>query len=185
MSSPVVLLDRFAEFTKETTKDILLPTKPSPKTPSVTRPPEVWKMSLPDRDSETTKAPYIILQLLKTEDMQEEGQFSYSQCRIRVIAGAYSEKYDEGALAVVNILDRIRERLLRKRVIGDQFTLTLPLEFIAIPSADTAPFFFGEMMTIWQIPTIKREVPEVWQENPSLPSRPQLRSVRENQPQVW
>lgn len=185
MSSPIILLDRFAEFTRESTKDILLPTKPTPKTQSVTRPPEVWKMSLPDRDSETTKAPYVILQLLKTEDVQEEGEFQYGQCSIRVIAGVYSEKYDEGALGVVNILDRIREKLLRQRVIGDQFTLVLPLECIAIPSADTAPFFFGEMSTIWQIPTIKREVPEVWQENLSLPSRPQLRSIRENQPQVW
>lgn len=163
MSSPVVLLDRFKEFTEEATKDILLPTNPTPKKPSIQRPPEVWKMSLPDRNSETAKIPYIILQLLKNEDVQEEGQAPYSLCTIRVIAGAYSERYDEGALGVVNILDRIREKLLRQRVIGRQFTLALPLEFVAIPSADTAPFFFGEMMTIWQIPTIKREVPELWQ----------------------
>lgn len=166
--TPVILLDRLKEFVEKATKDLLLPTKGTAKTPGGIRAPEVWKMALPDRNSKVQKIPYIILQLVNGIDRQDEGEGPSSQCNVRIIVGAYSENDSEGAMHVLNVMDRIRERLLKTREVGNQFILEMPLEYLSIPDSDTAPYFFGEMMTVWRLPAVKREVPETWQQDKSM-----------------
>lgn len=160
--TPLILLDRLQEFAAASVKEIILPTAPSPKQTQGKRAPEVWKMRLPDRSSETKKAPYIILQLVNGIDAQEAGEKPESRCNVRIVTGVYCENDSEGALHVLNIITRLRMDLLKQRVIGDQFTLQTPLEYLVYPDTDTAPFYFGEMMTVWEMPTIQREVPELW-----------------------
>ncbi len=162
--TPVVLLDSLKEFAEIYTKDIILPIVPSPKIPEGKRSPEVWKMRLPDRESETKKAPYILLQLINGIDQQEGGNSEDSTCNVRIVVGVYANDDSEGALYVLNIITRLRQELLRMREIGKRFLLRSPLEYLIYPDTSTAPFYFGEMMTTWEMPTIKREVPELWQE---------------------
>mgnify|MGYP001090077564 CR=1 FL=1 len=159
--TPIALLDCLKEFAEGCTKDIILPIVPSPKIPEGERSPEVWKMRLPDRESETKKAPYILLQLINGIDQQEEGNPEDSTCNVRIVVGVYADDDSEGALNVLNVITRLRQELLRVREIGKCFSLRTPLEYLVYPDRSTAPFYFGEMMTTWEMPTIKREVPEL------------------------
>lgn len=59
---------------------------------------------------------------------------------------------------VLNLITRIRVALIKAGVIGEQFSIKRPIEYIVYPDS-TPPYFMGEMMTIWEMPTIQREVP--------------------------
>lgn len=154
----VILLDELKKFIGENTKDIILSvrTKPNSEEPNE-RSAEVHKMRLPDKDAETKRIPYILLQFLTGKDDQEEGQSPESECKVRIVVATYSEDGGEGAMDVLNLLTRIRIALLKIGVIGGQFLIKKPLEYIVYPD-DTAPYYMGEMLTIWEIPEIEREV---------------------------
>ena len=64
---------------------------------------------------------------------------------------------------LLNLMERLRIALLRKGVIGDQFQLdrSAGLECIIYPD-DTAPYFAGEMSTVWRMPAVEREVDLRW-----------------------
>jgi len=47
-------------------------------------------------------------------------------------------------------------------VIAERFMLKPPLEMIVYPDA-TPPYYLGEMITEWVMPTIESEVQNVWQ----------------------
>ena len=162
----VILLQRLKEFVQEHTKDMVLRVKPithnvygeDAKAEGITeRPPEVHLMRLPSKDAEINRIPYILLQWLAGKDDQQQGEHPESECKIRIIAATYSDNDSEGALDVLNVMTKIRIALLRAGEIGEQFLLRKPLEALVYPD-DTQPYFFGEMMSVWEMPTIKREV---------------------------
>ena len=156
--TPVTLLDELQAFIEDATKDILLHTKATQRSPEGgERAAEVWKMCLPDKNSETQRAPYIILQVVNGLDDQAAGDDQESTCNIRFVICVYSDDNSEGALAVLNIISRIRIALERQRVVGNLFTLRLPVEYL-VYTDQPAPFFLGEMMTVWELPNIEREV---------------------------
>ncbi len=150
--TPAVLLDTLKEFTERETRDLLLPVKGEGDKSAA-----VHKMRLPDQSDVKKKAPYIILQVLNGSDEQQLGKTPQSKCNVRIIACCYCEDASLGAMYILNLLTRLRLALLKKRVIGEMFTLELPLEYIIYPD-DTAPYFMGEMATTWQMPIIEREV---------------------------
>lgn len=170
--TPIILLERLKEFIQANTEDIILPvrpvknktlpTVPCPKEKTAAdaithRAAEVHKMRLPDKDAEENRIPYILLQLITGADTGEQGQQEDSEAKVRIIIATYSENDSEGALDVLNLITRIRVALLKAGEIGQQFLLRKPLEYLVYPD-DTRPYFFGELMTIWEMPTIKREV---------------------------
>ena len=172
--NPITLLDRLKEFIQENTEDIVLTVRPvknktvpaQPKTEAETeagaedvteRAAEVHLMRLPNKDAETQRIPYILLQYLTGKDAQEPGDKPDSTASIRVIVATYSANDSEGALDVLNVITRIRGALLKAGEVGKQFLLRKPLEYLIYPD-DTQPYFFGEIMTVWEMPTIEREV---------------------------
>ncbi|MEZ3437606.1 MAG: hypothetical protein K1W18_01840 [Oscillospiraceae bacterium] len=171
--TPIELLYELKRFIEEQTKDIILSVRPvknkvipepsdKKKTSSadeepLTRAAEVHLMRLPDKDAETNRIPYILLQLLTGIDEQEQGKDPDSACRIRIVVATYSEDGSAGSMDLLNVITRIRVALLKKGVIGKQFTLRKPLEYTIYPD-ETGTYYLGEMLTIWGIPTIKREV---------------------------
>ena len=162
--TPIVLLDQLKLFVEACTGDIMLATRPEKggtlKGKQGTRAAGVYKMRLPERDvSEATekRIPYIILQVLTGQDGHEPGEPEDSICRVRIIVATYSEDGGEGANDVLNLVTRIRVALLKAGEVGEQFLLRPPLEYIIYPE-DTNPYFFGELMSIWEMPTVRREV---------------------------
>ena len=162
--TPIVLLDQLKEFIESCTSDIMLTTRPEKggtlKGKPGTRAAGVYKMRLPERDvSEATekRVPYIVLQVLTGVDEHSPREPDDSTCTVRIIAATYSEDGGEGANDVLNIITRIRVELLKAGEVGAQFLLRKPLEYIIYPE-DTNPYFFGELMTVWEMPTVHREV---------------------------
>lgn len=161
--TPIVLLDRLEEFVREKTKDIKLQVRVRQQNPTEEkeRAADVYKMRLPTKEDQTQKVPYILLQFLKGKDDQQEREPEESTCQVRIVVATYSEDGGVGAYDVLNVLLRIRTELQRAGIIGKQFVLQKPLEYIVYPDS-TQPYYLGEMVTNWSIPTIKREVEETW-----------------------
>lgn len=161
--TPLELLDALKAFIEDTTKDLLLPVRVDRKSgANKERAPEVYKMRLPNKDAETARIPYVLLQYIKSTDKQDAGEHPESSCMVRIVAATYSEDGEEGALCVLNLLTRIRIALLRDGVIAERFMLKSPVEMIVYPDS-TPPYYLGEMMTEWKMPTIESEVQKSWQ----------------------
>lgn len=155
--TPSDLLEQLKLFAEDKLKDLILPVKTAPTEEAVFRCPEVFKMNLPDTSAQKNKAPYVVLQFINGDDSQEEAQEEESVCNIRIVVCAYSDDLGEGPLHVLNMLTRLRIALLESRVIANRYSLRMPLEYLVYPD-NPAPFFFGEMMTVWEMPTIKRRI---------------------------
>ena len=162
--TPIVLLECLEEFVKDKTKDIMLQVRVRNQNPDEEkeRAAGVYKMRLPNKEDQTQKIPYILLQVLKGEDKKEERGPQESTCQIRIIVATYSEDGGTGSFDVLNVLMRLKSELEKVGIIGNRFTLQLPLEWIVYPDT-TQPYYLGEMMTNWELPVIKREVEEIWQ----------------------
>lgn len=156
----VILLHRLKDFTEEATKDLLLPVKiQSEKDTQTERTAEVHLMRLPDSKAAHKKAPYVLHQFITGADQQAPGTRDTSTATVRSIFCVYSDNEEEGGMHLLNLMERVRIALLRQRVIGDQFTLDLEakLETLCYPD-DTAPYFAGEMVSVWKLPAVEREV---------------------------
>lgn len=159
-SSRVDLLERLKEVTQDAIKDLILPVRIQREGEDQSyRSADVYLMRLPDSKSATKKAPYIIHQLITGRDMQEEGQRVTSTAQVRSIFCVYSDDEQEGGLMLLGLMERLRIKLLKQVVIGERYQLDLTqgAEALIYPD-DTAPYFAGEMVTTWKIPSIEREV---------------------------
>jgi hypothetical protein len=172
--TPIVLLTELKKFVEENTADIILSVRPvknktlPPRPKGGATPPdaaaevtqraaEVHLMRLPDKDAETNRIPYILLQYITGKDTHEPGEREDSVSNVRIVIATYSDNDSEGAMDVLNVITRIRNALLAAGEVGEQFLLRKPLEYLVYPD-DTQPYFFGEMMSVWEMPTIIREV---------------------------
>ena len=156
----VILLHRLKDFTLDATKDLLMPVKiQSDKDTQTERTAEIHLMRLPDSKAAHKKAPYVLHQFITGADQQTPGSRGTSTATVRSIFCVYSDNEEEGGMILLNLMERLRIALLRQRVIGDQFALDLEakLETLCYPD-DTAPYFAGEMVSVWKLPTVEREV---------------------------
>lgn len=170
--TPIVLLKELKQFIEDNTKDIILPVRPinnkiipepsgkgkknageQPKR----RAAEVHLMRLPNKDAETNRIPYILLQFLTGADEQKSGEASDSECKIRIVIATYSEDGSAGSMDLLNVITRIRVALLKTGVIGNKFVLRKPLEYAVYPD-ETGTYYLGEMITIWGLPPVEQEV---------------------------
>lgn len=162
--TPIILMEQLTEFVRKSTKDIKLPVRVKNQNTyeEKERAANVYKMGLPNKDDQTQKIPYILLQFLTGKDDKQGREPHESSCRIRIVVATYSENGDVGSYDVLNVILRIRSELEKVGIIGNQFALQMPLEYIVYPDS-TPPYYLGEMITNWSIPTIKGEVEEIWQ----------------------
>lgn len=155
----VNLLEQLKAVTDDAVKDLLLPVRAQKgDTVTVDRPATVYKMRLPDSTSATKKAPYIIHQIVTSKDTQPSGQLEAGNAVVRSIFCVYCNDEQEGALHLLNLMERLRIRLLQDVVIGEQFELDLEagVEALIYPE-NTAPYFAGEMSTTWKMPSVERK----------------------------
>ena len=153
----VVLLNALKEASIEATKDLILPVaqqKDDKELPQP-QPVAVYCMRLPDGKAAKKKAPYIIHQFITGKDIKNT-----STAMIRTIFCVYHPDEQEGGLALLNLMERLRIALLEQGIIGKQFRLDTDagLEQLVYPE-DTAPYYAGEMISVWKLPAIERKVP--------------------------
>ncbi len=161
--TPIILLDDLQKFIEENTKDILLEVKvrTGPATEKE-RAAKVYKMGLPEKDDTTQQIPYILLKVLTGADDKADNEPKESGVKVRIVIATYSQDGEQGPMALLNLILRIRERLQKQHIIGGRFCLEYPFEYIVYQDT-TPPYYLGEIMTNWSIPTIEREVQEIWQ----------------------
>lgn len=161
--TPIILLDDLQKFIEENTKDILLEVKvrTGPATEKE-RAAKVYKMGLPEKDDTTQQIPYILLKVLTGADDKADNEPKESGVKVRIVIATYSQDGEQGPMALLNLILRIRERLQKQHIIGGRFCLEYPFEYIVYQDT-TPPYYLGEIMTNWSIPTIEREVQTVWQ----------------------
>lgn len=157
----VILLEQLQDFTLEATRDLLLPVsqQKEDKEPPADRAAAVYRMRLPDSRSAAKKAPYILHQALINNDIQLPGQKPKATATVRSIFCVYHRDEQEGGLALLNLMERFRIALLEQVVIGKQFKLNLEagLEGL-VYQENTAPYYAGEMVSVWDLPIIERKV---------------------------
>lgn len=186
------LLEQLAAFTKEVTRELRLPVSPqglepdAPKgdiagslVPKVeTRAPEIFRMRLPDGGAARKKAPYILHQLLTFRDAQLEGERTEGYAVVRSIFCVYCGDEQEGGLLLLQLMERLRVALLQASVLAGRFALdrTAGLEGLLYPEA-SAPYYAGELVTNWKIPSMERKVEMQWQGIKTL-GRPKIRLNR-------
>lgn len=157
----LILLDHLKEFTETALGDILLPVMPQREdgAPPPDRRTAVYRMRLVKSSAAKRAAPYIIHQIITGKDIQPAGERESAAASVRSIFCVYNDNEEEGALSLLNLMERLRIALLRQVVIGEQFQLDLEagLELLVYPD-ETAPFYAGEMMSTWKLPAVEREV---------------------------
>ena len=159
----LLLLDALKEFTELTLAELILPVRMQEgDAEQQFRAPTVFLMRLPDSTAATKKAPYIIHQVITAKDWQPEGEKTKSTAVVRSIFCVYCDDEQEGAKSLLNCMERLRIALMKSCVIG-QFELDLEegIETL-IYTEDSAPYFAGEMVTTWHMPSVRREVRELY-----------------------
>lgn len=161
----VTLLDSLKDFTKDVTKDLIMPVKPSEEVEE----PEprcagVYICHLPEFDSIKRKAPCILHQIVTRKDIQLPGEpFPDTAAVVRSAFCVYNDDEEEGGLMLLNLMERLRISLLQKVVLNKKFKLDLEagLESLVYNSVGrpTHPYYLGEIVSVWKIfHTIEREV---------------------------
>lgn len=155
-----VLLEQLGQLTREVIKDAAMPvrTQEGDKKQRY-RAADVYLMRLPDSSAAKKKAPYVIHQLITAKDWQAPSEHENASAVVRSVFCTYSPDEQEGALLLLDLMERLRIRLLQQVIVGKQFELDLEAGLEAlIYTDDTAPYYAGEMVSTWKLPAIKREV---------------------------
>jgi hypothetical protein len=160
--TPVFLLENLQRFVEEKTADIILPVRTrTGSNEQKERAAKVYQMGLPEKDDAQQQVPYILLKFLTGVDDKKAGEPEESSCKVRVIFAVYFEDGQEGPLALLNLILRVRSELEKAGVIGGgQFALEMPLEYIVYQDT-TPPYYMGEIMTNWSMPTIQRDLGDI------------------------
>lgn len=157
----VTLLERLRDFTDDVTKDILMPVRQQKedKDPPADRAATIYITRLTKSSDAQKSVPYILHQIITGKDLQPSGQEITADAVVRSIFTVYNDNEEEGGLMLLNLIERLRIALLKQVVIGQQFQLDLKagLEMLIYPD-DTAPYYAGEMISVWRLPAVEREV---------------------------
>ena len=156
------LLETYKRFTEATLNNLILPVQQQreDKIPPGPRAPEVHIMGLEDFSAAKKKAPYIFHQVITARDWWTPGTpRPDSQATVRSVAAVYHLNSQEGQLALLEIFERMRTALLKHGVIGGRFKLDYSegIEYLIYPD-NIPPFYAGEMITVWKLPLVEREV---------------------------
>ncbi len=152
--TPLDLVDSLKTYLEGETRNLFLPVRVDRRSGKKNeRPPEVFTMRLPDKDAETKRIPYLLVQYIKSKFSQEEGKPPEHSCMVRIVAATYSENGEEGARCVLNLLTRVLIAFIRDGMIADRYILKSAVEMIVYPDS-TPPYYLGEMITEWTMPPL-------------------------------
>ena len=157
--SRVILLEQLREFTRAVTGELFFPVAQQKEDalPPPPREAEVFCPRLPDSKAARKKAPYILHQVLTGKDSQAPGQQVSSKTTVRTIFCVYDPNEQTGGMALLTLMEQLRIALLERPIVGAQFRLDLEagIESFVYPE-DSAPYYAGEMTTIWNMSPVKR-----------------------------
>lgn len=157
----VILLDALKEFTEKTLENQRLPVRSRGGEEEIFKAPAVYLMDLPTRRHDDNVVPYVLHQIINGKSSQAAGEQPIFKTTVESTFCVYNEDMAEGALGVINLIDRLRIALNEQWVIGDQFLLDVHqgLEDWIYPSDDEKrPYYYGKLVSTWILPNINVEV---------------------------
>lgn len=166
----VELLNALKERMEVDTGNMLFPVRPQKAgEDAVLKHAEVYCQRLPDTTQPTKKAPYIINSVVNSKHAQSPGEDAATSVTVvRTTFCVYCDDEQEGSLMLLNLMECIRISLLKNPILRKQFLCLLDdtdgggIEDLVYPD-NLHPYYIGEMITVWDMPRVKREVPCLWQ----------------------
>lgn len=156
----VILIDELKKFIENSVKGFSLPERVQEgDTEQTHRAPNIFKLRLDNSGEAKKKAPYIVIQHENGASKQPSGENGDSSVNLRFVFCVYHENEQEGAIALLNVMEKVRTDLLKVVVVGKCFKLDIEkgLEWL-IYNEDTAPYYAGELIGTFFMPHIEREV---------------------------
>lgn len=151
-------------FTEKATADLRLPVRIQKKGDETTyRPPTVYRMRIPDSGASDKLAPYILHQIVTTDDLCQTGERAECSVLLRSVFCIYypmaedNPAEDEGQLLLLEVMQRFRIALLRAQILNERYRLDIrnePLEGLYYPDK-MSPYYVGEFASNWQIPAVE------------------------------
>ena len=81
---------------------------------------------------------------------KEERRLDMSETNIKLLFGIYDNSAEcEGWMDIMNMMEKVRTKLLLERVIAGRFILNMPLKTKLYEAGDTWPVYFGEMALVF------------------------------------
>jgi len=173
----ITLLEQMKEFSEALTNDLLLPVQMQEEDEEQppNRAPTVYIPCLPELHAYAQKAPFMTHEIVtgkdKVVDDPHMGKRKISVTVVRSCFCVYHKNEQEGRLALLTLMERMRIGLQEAVVIGKQFKLDLEagIETLVYPGnpnqTAVSPFYLGEMITTWHLPIIERKVPYAQEHN--------------------
>ncbi|NOU83232.1 hypothetical protein GC101_30700 [Paenibacillus sp. LMG 31459] len=134
-----LLIMAIQKFLKEQLADDMLPVPP------------VLLGYLPQSNAGNLEYPVIMIR-----PDEGEGDSGQGQIQIKLQFGAQSED-DTGLIDMLNLMERVRILLLRKRVLDQQFVMDASWK-MKLNEEHPAAVWGGELTTTWVLPQIRPEV---------------------------
>lgn len=153
------LLDALAEWTEETLKDMMLPLNNEYETTETERPIKAYKQAMPDAGEAEERVPYVLLQCMNGSDGLKNGRL-VAKIYVRWVIAVYNTSPAEGNLSLMNIIGRIRDRLLSEGTIGRRYRLASDEDDTfswEINTAPTWPYYVANIYTLFDAPPVERK----------------------------
>ena len=144
----VTLLEQLSDFTEKHVSDLLLPVQMQEEDEEEPpfRAPSVYFPCLPELRLYAQYAPFITHEIVTGQDGVEQTVPGVKQKRssavVRTCFCVYHKNQQEGRLSLLTLMERIR----------------IPLLDECVNQTAVSPFYLGEMITTWKLPTIERKV---------------------------
>lgn len=121
--TPVILVDELVKFIKPVVAEFDLQTNKK----GITKAPQVISgflaEKMPGDQQDNPDFPFVIVRFLKDSDTDES-----NIAIVRIYVGTYSQDEQNGWRDAMNVTIRIKQALLKQRIIGKQFRVEKPME---------------------------------------------------------
>ncbi len=165
----VTFLEALKEFSLAQTENMIFPTQPQKgETEPQYRAANVYRQSLPNGHTATKYAPYILHKIVTGDDTIGSGKRNKSIITVRSIFCVYNEDAEEGSLMLLNLMETMRIAFLKYPLLDNRYRLYTGDEDghvqRVVYQEDIQPYYAGELVTVWEIPSVQEEPPEMnWQ----------------------
>lgn len=151
--TPIILVDELVKFIKPVVAEFVLQTNQQgvTKAPQVLagfldekKPPMAGQQGSPD-------FPFVIVRYLEDDDTEDS-----NIATIRIYAGTYSLDAQNGWRDAMNVITRIKQALLKQRIIGKQFWVEKPMK-TEMPEDQPFPEWVAVLSFNMVIPQVEQE----------------------------
>ncbi len=117
----------------------------------------IYRSNIPEKEGERQITPCIVVQAVTEKDDGEE-----DEVKVRLALAVFNPDAEKGALDVLEIVQRIKERLRKRPTLLNMYGVGT-IEALFYPSDETM-YYYGEMMIDFYLPKVKADIDmrELW-----------------------